>query len=318
MPPCLQSTYLTRRHPQGIQQLVPEIADNQVRRWRRCNISLAQYSTTSHPQMETLAPFLYAPLLAQYILNETASAGDTAISLHTWGGGTLDQLRSKVPQSGIEQLVSTHKGGGRVLWTNSDPKSLNLAKFSLSLGWVLWTNSTPKSHPLWQDNFHFRGGGGVLWTPPSTFLKYLSGGTQGISNTKLSKPKIGPASQMLWRLMLYCEAQVYKKEYSGCVHPMRVFENADVQECYTGLISDSYLLNWRKKIASVVSLIFLLVFYLQNHSNTIRVRGICSRRPDFQLPELSSVYFITISLNQMGVCFYLPILLVSYALTAFM
>ena len=99
---------------------------------------------------------------------------------------------------------------------------------------------------------------------------------------------------------------------------MRVFENADVQECYTGLISDSYLLNWRKKIASVVSLIFLLVFYLQNHSNTIRMRGICSRQPDFQLPELSSVYFITISLNQMGVCFYLPILLVSCAFTAFM
>ena len=58
---------------------------------------------------------------------QSLSIWDTAISLHTRGGegGTLDQLRSKVPQSGIKQLVSTHKGGG-IFWTDSDPKSLNL------------------------------------------------------------------------------------------------------------------------------------------------------------------------------------------------
>ena len=81
----------------------------------------------------------------------TVSAGDTAISLHTqvhWRRrvGTLDQLK---------------------------PKSLNLAKFSFSVG----------------------GGGGLRGvgrgsTLDTIFCKYLSRGTQGILNTKFWQPSL--------------------------------------------------------------------------------------------------------------------------------
>ena len=73
------------------------------------------------------------------------SAGDTAIILHTH--------------------THTHffiSGGGGVLWTNWNPKSLNLAKFSFSVegeGRVLWTNSNLKSLSL--AKFHL-GGRGIL------------------------------------------------------------------------------------------------------------------------------------------------------------
>ena len=49
------------------------------------------------------------------------------------GGVTLAQLKSKVPQSGQVFI-----GGGGVLWTNSNPKSLNLAKFLGLLGVGGW------------------------------------------------------------------------------------------------------------------------------------------------------------------------------------
>ena len=61
----------------------------------------------------------------QHILNETVDSifgGYRSKSPHT------GQLKSKVPQSGH---VFTFVGwGGGVLWTSSNPKSLNLAKFS--------------------------------------------------------------------------------------------------------------------------------------------------------------------------------------------
>ena len=99
---------------------IPEIADNQVGRWRWCNISLAQYSTTSHPQMQTLAPFLYAPLLAQYILNEIKQL----VSTHG-GGGYSGPTQIQSP-SIWDTAISLHTRGRGVLSTNSDPKSLNL------------------------------------------------------------------------------------------------------------------------------------------------------------------------------------------------
>ena len=62
---------------------------------------------------------------------------------------------------GIQRLVSTHWGEG--------------------YSWELKTQS-PKSWP----NFHFRGGGGIVDT---TFLKYLSGGTQGM-HQKFYQPSL--------------------------------------------------------------------------------------------------------------------------------
>ena len=76
-----------------------------------------------------------------HIVNKTVSLGDTGISLHTpapvcvcgGGGGTPDQLKSKVPLSSI--WPNLHGGGGGVLQTNWNPKFLNLAKFSFGWGW---------------------------------------------------------------------------------------------------------------------------------------------------------------------------------------
>ena len=114
-------------------------------------------------------------------------------------------------------------GGGALLWTNSNPKFLNLAKFSFSGGGgILWTNFKSK---VPQSGFHWGGvlwkliskvpqsgqvfiggysgptqtqnpspdqffisGGGVLDT---TFLKYLSGCTQGVLHQeKFWKPNL--------------------------------------------------------------------------------------------------------------------------------
>ena len=121
---------------------------------------------------------------------------------------------------GIQRLVSTHqlphKSGGGLLWTNSNPKSLNLDKFSFSGGggvlwansnpnqlnstqvyiWgvemgkgrgVLWTKSNLKSQHLWEFAFPRGWGGGTL---DGTFLKCLSGGTFGILNQKFSQPSL--------------------------------------------------------------------------------------------------------------------------------
>ena len=76
---------------------------------------------------------------------------------------------------------------GRVLWTNSNLKSLNLAKFSFSGG---YSGPTQTQSPNLSDKFHFWGGGGGQGTLDTTFLKYLSGGTQGILSTKFSKPNL--------------------------------------------------------------------------------------------------------------------------------
>ena len=86
------------------------------------------------------------------------STGDTAVSLHT--------------------QVFIWRGG--ILWTNSNPKSLNLAKFSF-LGGVGGVNSGPTQTQSLNlpDNFHFLGGG-VGGTLDITFHKYLDRGTQGI------------------------------------------------------------------------------------------------------------------------------------------
>ena len=57
----------------------------------------------------------------------------------------LDQLKSQVSQSGQVFIFKA----GRVLWTNSKPNSLNLAKFGGGW-WVLWTKSNLKSQHLLQ------------------------------------------------------------------------------------------------------------------------------------------------------------------------
>ena len=86
-----------------------------------------------------------------------------------WGGCTLDQLKSKVP----DQLKSAVFQSGQIFilgqgtrYTNSNSKSQVLTQFSIS---------------AWE------GGGGTLDT---TFLKYLSGITQGILHQKFKKPNL--------------------------------------------------------------------------------------------------------------------------------
>ena len=75
-----------------------------------------------------------------------------------------------------------------------------------------------------------------------------------------------------------------------------------VNERAVRILLECILVCWSEKnIASVVSLIFLFFFYLQNHSNTISMRGVSYRQPGLRLPELYSDYFIKINLNQMGV-----------------
>ena len=60
----------------------------------------------------------------------------------------------------IQRLVSTYPffgGGEGVLWTNSNPKSLNLAKFSFSLGGGITMDQLKSKVP--QSGQVFRGGG---------------------------------------------------------------------------------------------------------------------------------------------------------------
>ena len=80
--------------------------------------------------------------------------------------------------------------GGRwgIFWTNSNSKSLNLAKFSFFCGrWgIFWTKSNLKSQHLSQFSFL----GEVRGTLDTTFLKYLRGGTLRILNHKFSQPSL--------------------------------------------------------------------------------------------------------------------------------
>ena len=77
------------------------------------------------------------------------------------------------------------KGRG-VLLTKSNPKSLNLAKFSLG-GGVLWTNSNPKFFNLAKFSF----GGGTLDQVqpkvPSSLTIFFSGGGGGYSGHRIPK-----------------------------------------------------------------------------------------------------------------------------------
>ena len=87
--------------------------------------------------------------------------GDTAASLHTavptggGGGGTLDQFKSKVPQSGQVFIFTGGVGGG-------------------------FSGLIQIQSPSLSDNFHFWRRGCTL---NITFLKYLSRGIQGILTT---------------------------------------------------------------------------------------------------------------------------------------
>ena len=83
-------------------------------------------------------------------------------------------------------------GEGGVLWTKLNPKFWPLWQFSFSRGGGYSGPSQTRS-PNLSDNFHFQGRVEV-GTLDTTFLKYLSGGTGGIFNTKFHKPKLGPAT----------------------------------------------------------------------------------------------------------------------------
>ena len=100
------------------------------------------------------------------------------------GGGTHDQLKSKVTQSG-----QIYMGGGAY----SRPTQIQCAKiypnFHFGGGGIVETNSNSKCQDL--PKFSFSGGEGGEWGySRPTFLKYLSGGTQGILHQKFSKPSL--------------------------------------------------------------------------------------------------------------------------------
>ena len=88
-------------------------------------------------------------------------------SFHFHGRGTLDQLKSKVPQSGQVFIFGVGERGSLDQVKPEVPTSLTI---------------------------FISGGGSTLDT---TFHKYLSGGTQGILGTKFSQPKLTPASQCM-------------------------------------------------------------------------------------------------------------------------
>ena len=91
--------------------------------------------------------------------------GDTSVSLHT--------------------LIPTMFSGD-VLWSNSNPESQVLTKFSWGEG-GLWTNSNLKSQVLTKFSFLGRGGFSGHHIP-----QILEWGTQGILSTQFSQPKQSP------------------------------------------------------------------------------------------------------------------------------
>ena len=93
------------------------------------------------------------------------------------GRGTLDQLKSKVPQSGQVSF-----GGGRAILDQVKIKGPQSGKVFIGGGVTLdqLKSKVPTSLTI------FISGEGGLWgvgyALGTTFLKYLSGGTQGILN----------------------------------------------------------------------------------------------------------------------------------------
>ena len=86
---------------------------------------------------------------------------------------------------GIQRLVSIHqlphksRGGGGELWTNSNPKSLNLIKFSFGGGGVLWTNSNPKFPNLVKFSFGGYSWPTQTWSHHQIFISAGGGGGGG-------------------------------------------------------------------------------------------------------------------------------------------
>ena len=137
------------------------------------------------------------------------SAGDTAISLHT-----------QVPRMSLNLAKFSFRGlggrgvGGRVLWTNSNPKSLGYSgptqirspsiwPSSHFGGGILWTNSNRKSLNLAKFSFVcVRGmGGGVGWYSETTQSKvpqsgqvFIGGG--GYSGPQTRSPQVNRFEQV--------------------------------------------------------------------------------------------------------------------------
>ena len=102
---------------------------------------------------------------------------------------------SDIPDIGPDELAAirlhtsshiSHFGGEvGVLWTDSNLKSLNLAKLSWGGGGVLCTNSNPKSLNL--ANFSFSGGGPLdqlkSKVPQSVFIFFVGSGYIGPGHT---------------------------------------------------------------------------------------------------------------------------------------
>ena len=153
--------------------------------WNPRSLNLATFSflgvgvfwTNWNPKSVNLANFFFISGGGGHTLDQFKSNVPSSDQIFIWEGVTLDQLKSKVQQSGQVYM-------GVLLWTNWNPKSLNL-------GWGGHSRQTQSwSQKSW-PNFHW---GGTLDT---TFLKYLSGGTQGIWSTKFWQLECGSASQIV-------------------------------------------------------------------------------------------------------------------------
>ena len=104
-----------------------------------------------------------------------------SVQICIWGGGGPDQLNPKCQDLSKSAFLGERERGGGPDQLNPKCQDLSKSAFSvLGEGVVVQTDSTQSAKIC--PNLHGGGGGGGWFR--LTFLKYLSGGTQGILNQK--------------------------------------------------------------------------------------------------------------------------------------